>query len=80
MRRRNPLDRQQEPTHGEQLSLFTHYDSSFYHYHNSGGDNYHDRTLYYHDHPASYILNDDGEVIHDHRHEYPTYVNEPATE
>lgn len=48
-----------------------------YHYHVRGGDNYHDRTLHYHNHPGSFIFGEDGELIHDHSDDPARYASRP---
>ena len=79
------MDRQQERTNDQQLPKHDDHYSPTYHYHYSGGDNYYDRVVYYHDHPNSYILgpnpDDDGApyiIVHDHKHTPAVYINEPA--
>jgi len=42
-----------------------HYDGR-YHYHVTTDDNYNNRAIYYHEHPASFVYDDDGNKIHDH--------------
>lgn len=49
-----------------------------YHYHVRGGDNYYNRTVYYHDHPGSFDYDDDGNLVHDHKHDPAYYVYDGA--
>lgn len=47
------------------------------HYHVIDPESHPDnRTVYYHDHPASFVFDPGGNIVHDHKTDPATYVNE----
>ena len=44
------------------------------HMHASDDKNYRNRSIWYHDHAASFILDEEGNTIHDHKTDEATYI------
>ena len=44
------------------------------HMHASDDKNYRNRHVWYHDHPASFLMDSEGNIIHDHKTEMATYL------
>lgn len=48
-----------------------------YHFHVNDEDGHpENRTVSYHDHPGSFLFDLQGNIIHDHRTDPPTYIKE----
>jgi len=45
------------------------------HYHSTVDKSYYNRATYYHDHPGSFIIDNDGNYTHNHAEEPATYLD-----
>ncbi len=43
------------------------------HMHYTDSRSVRNREVWYHEHPASFLLDEEGKIIHDHKEEPPTY-------
>jgi len=45
------------------------------HYHYTTGRSYYNRATYYHQHPGSFVIDDDGNYTHNHAEEPAVYLS-----